>query len=177
MGEALRRAAVQHSTSRVDLTEGVHIGVGITSLTYTFTPVHYEDMLLGAVNDLLVGAHKVWAFVPPANADLFLQLLEKKDRSSFQRVFCKSLRPMLTVAEVRVCCITRLSYTHQITTMLSCRCKRWVLSSSSNHPGILCFHSPGVFFTGLHHLDSAWLRLQTFTPASLTSTCHRYKCL
>lgn len=104
MGEALRCAAMQHSTSRVDLTEGVHIGIGITSLTYTFTPVHYEDMLLGAVNDLLVSAHKVWAFVPPANADLFLQLLEKKYKNSLQLVFCKQLRPMLTVAEVRGCC-------------------------------------------------------------------------
>lgn len=94
MGEALRCAAMQHSTSRVDLTEGVHIGIGITSLTYTFTPVHYEDMLLGAVNVLLVSAHKVWAFVPPANADLFLQLLEKKYKNSLQLVFCKQLRPI-----------------------------------------------------------------------------------
>lgn len=101
MGEAIRRAAVLNNTSRVDLTEGVHIGVGITSLTYTFTPVHYEDMLLGAVNDLLVGAHKVWAFVPPANADLFLQVLEKKYKSPSQIMFCKQLRPVLTVAEVR----------------------------------------------------------------------------
>lgn len=136
MGEALRRAADQHTTYKIDLTEGVHIGVGITSLTYTFTPVHSEDMLLGAVNDLLFGAHKVWAFVPPENADCFVQLLETKYKSSSQMVFCKELRPMLTVAEVRVVAagIVHTNYAvcypgsvdNTITTMMSCRCKMLV---------------------------------------------------
>ena len=113
IGQALRLAAANHSTSTVSLTEGVHFGVVIASQPYTFTPAHFEEMLLGAVNDLHIGAFKVWAFVPPGKADLFLQLLEKKyGKSSSQTLFCKQRRPLLTVNEVRICIIAfAFSYT------------------------------------------------------------------
>jgi len=61
---------------------GTSLGVGfaaiILSLACTFTPVHIEDLLLGAVNMLLLGAWKVWFLVPKSGADQFMDLLKTK---------------------------------------------------------------------------------------------------
>ena len=77
---------------------GVHYGVAIASTPYTYTPAHIEDLMKGAVNDLLFGAWKVWYFVPRDHADDFISVLtEKYGPQARAKLFAKQLRPVLSV--------------------------------------------------------------------------------
>ena len=86
----------------LELMEGISLAASIVSVCFTYTPAHVEDMLQGAVNDLVAGAWKVWYVVDPAKAAVFKKLLQDKyGPDALQRVFEKQLRPTLSAAEMR----------------------------------------------------------------------------
>lgn len=87
----------------LELMEGISLAATIVSMCFTYTPAHVEDMLQGAVNDLVVGAWKAWYFVDPATARVFKRLLQNKyGPDGLQRVFQKQPRSAtLSAADMR----------------------------------------------------------------------------
>ncbi len=86
----------------LELVEGISLAATIVSMAFTYTPAHVEDMLQGAVNDLVVGAWKVWYIVDPAKAATFKDLLSAKHGPhALQQLFEKRLRPILSAEEMR----------------------------------------------------------------------------
>ncbi len=86
----------------LELMEGISLAATIVSIAFTYTPAHVEDMLQGAVNDLVVGAWKVWYIVDPAQAATFKDLLSAKHGPhALQQLFEKRLRPILSAEEMR----------------------------------------------------------------------------
>jgi len=57
---------------------GINVAAIICSLACTFTPVHVEDVLLGASNMLVHGAWKVWYIVPPSRARIFEEWMQEQ---------------------------------------------------------------------------------------------------
>ena len=87
----------------LELMEGVSLAATIVSMCFTYTPAHVEDMLQGAVNDLVVGARKVWYIVDPAKAGIFKELLQETyGPDALQRLFEKRLRPILSTQQMRI---------------------------------------------------------------------------
>ena len=96
-------AGPQHTETLMRLSSwgGISLAATIVSMCFTYTPAHVEDMLQGAVNDLVVGAWKSWYVVNPAKAGVFKRLQDKYRPDALQRVFQKQLRPTLSAAEMR----------------------------------------------------------------------------
>ena len=81
----------------LELMEGISLAATIVSMAFTCTPAHVEDMLQGAVNDLVGGAWKTWYIVDPAKAGMFKGLLSSKYiPHALQQLFKKRLRPILS---------------------------------------------------------------------------------
>ncbi|KAK9825271.1 hypothetical protein WJX74_004617 [Apatococcus lobatus] len=100
MGRCLPKAYADFDA--VELMEGISLAATIVSMAFTYTPAHVEDMLQGAVNDLVVGAWKVWYIVDPAKAATFKDLLSAKHGPhALQQLFEKRLRPILSAEEMR----------------------------------------------------------------------------
>ena len=100
IGKCLPKAYADFNA--LELMEGISLAAVIVSMIFTYTPAHVEDMLQGAVNDLVVGAWKAWYIVDPGKAGVFKELLSVKyGPDSLQKLFEKRLRPVLSAQEMR----------------------------------------------------------------------------
>ena len=100
VGRCLPRAYADFDA--LELMEGISLAATIVSVTFTYTPAHVEDLLQGAVNDLVVGAWKAWYIVDPAKARIFKDLLTVKyGPDAVQKLFEKRLRPVLSAQEMQ----------------------------------------------------------------------------
>ena len=99
IGRCLSRAYADFDA--LELMEGISLAATIFSMTFTYTPAHVEDLLQGAVNDLVVGAWKAWYIVNPAKARVFKDLLTVKyGPDAVQKLLEKRLRPVLSAQEM-----------------------------------------------------------------------------